>query len=149
MAVMVSVGGAAFVGVVNRNRLPHCVASPETPPVELTQADKILPSVLISATGTAQPDGTLIPGAEPLVGLTSCEARVKAAASAPASLGDEPIAVDEVINGARAETAATVVSSFTQINVLAVNDEHGPSAAIRERFGLLLPTPGLPLVAVT
>jgi len=135
--------------VVSVNKLPQEVESPAVPPVELRQAERISARVLISVVGTVMPEGTFRPGVAPVVGSTNSEASVKAAARAEASVVAEPIAEGELINGARAETAATVVSSLITRDVFELMDEQGPTADIIARFGLLLVAPGLPPVAVT
>jgi hypothetical protein len=55
----------------------------------------------------------------------------------------------EVIYGARAHTAATVVSSLVTMNVEGVKFPQAPSAVIIDKVGLFVPgaSPGLPPVA--
>jgi hypothetical protein len=56
--------------------------------------------------------------------------------------------VYEVIYGASAFTAATVVNSFTTMGVPGLSEVHGPSAVIIARFGFVMPGPGSPPIAV-
>jgi hypothetical protein len=106
------------------------------------------PKVMISAVGTVMPGDTLRPGVVPVVELTNSEATVNAVASAEASVVDVPTAEGDVMNGASAETAATVVSSLMETNVPGVREEQGPTTAIINRLGLFRPMPGSPPVAV-
>src|SRR5665213_400414 len=135
---MVLDGGAAPVGVVKLKKFPHAVPSPTTPPPELVQAAVRFPSVLIASVGTVSPVGTFSPGETPAAGFTISLASVNAASSAATSPLPDPTAIYDVINGASAFTAATVVSSFTTMNVAAFNDEHDPSAVIIARFALVM-----------
>jgi len=95
----------------------------------------------------ARDQGTPVPGARPVVVLTSWLASVKAAAREGTSAGEEPMAVADVMKGARAETAATVVSSLMLMKVAGVSEEQGPSAAMSAMLGFVVERPGLPPVA--
>jgi hypothetical protein len=108
-------------------------------------------SVLSSVTGTVSPAGTFNPGAVPVVVFTYSDASVKALASVVASALPDPMLLYELINGASAHTAATVVSSFIEINVEGPRFPQGPSAAISASAALFVPgpSPGFPPVAVT
>jgi hypothetical protein len=108
-------------------------------------------SVFSCATGTVVPVGTFNPGAVPVVVFTYSDASVKALASVVASVLLDPMLLYELINGASAHTAATVVSSFMLINVEGPRLPQGPSAAISARAALFVPelSPGFPPVAVT
>jgi hypothetical protein len=133
-------------GIVSENRSPQSEGVDDIPPAELTQVDIAFASVLISADGMVS--GTPFPGESPVVGLASWFASVKAEVRAEACEEEEPIAVMELMKGARALTAATVVTSFTEMKVEAVSDEQGPRAVISARFGFDEVIPGLPPTAV-
>jgi hypothetical protein len=148
-AINVFVGAAELVGLVSSKKLPQLVPpSFAVPPAEFTHTAIALPSESISATGTVYPVGTLAPGANPVVGFTYSLASVNAAFRAATSLVPDPIAEADVMYGASAFTAATVVSSLIMMNGVCCNAVHEPSAAIICR--LLFVTPGLacPPVAV-
>ncbi len=111
--------------------------------------DTMSASVFTSCVGTVKPAGTFAPGALPVVGFASCEASVNAIVSAGASSMPDPTAVPELIYGASAATAATVVTSFTVTNDAVCSAAHDPSATISARFGFTPPaSPGFPPVAV-
>ena len=57
------------------------------------------------------------------------------------------MAVAEVMKGASAATAATVVSSLMLMKVEGVSEEQGPSAAMSAMLGFVVERPGLPPVA--
>ena len=82
-----------------------------------------LARVLINAVGLVVPTGAVSPGDVPVAEFENWFARVKAEASAVASVADEPTEDIELMNGARAFTAATVVTSLTEINVDEVKAE--------------------------
>ena len=134
-------------GVVNENRSPQSEGVDDIPPAELTQVDIAFASVLISADGMEAP-GTPLPGEIPVVELASSFASVKAEVSTAASEEEEPIAVMELMKGARALTAATVVTSLTKMKVEGVSDEQGPRAVINAKLGFEELIPGLPPTAV-
>jgi hypothetical protein len=136
-AIVVLVGAGPLAGVVRAKRLPHGVESPAVPPPELMQTERISAKLMISAVGTVMPGGTFKPGVVPVVELTNSEATLKAAARSDASVVADPTAEGELMNEARAETAATVVSSLIETKVLGVSEEHGPTTAIMDRLGLL------------
>jgi hypothetical protein len=112
-------------------------------------------SELISVLGTASPAGTEVPGDVPVAVFAYCEASVNAAVSPGASDVPDPMQVGavkqdgEVIYGESAATAATVVTSFSSMEVVGVSEVHGPSAAIRLIAGLFvaLAGAGIPPVA--
>jgi hypothetical protein len=143
----VSAGAGEFPGVVSENRSPQSEGVDDIPPAELTQVDIAFASVLMSADGMAV-SGTPFPGESPVVELASWFASVKAEVSAEVSEEEEPIAVMELMKGARALTAATVVTSLTEMNVEGVSDEQGPRAVISARLGFEELIPGLPPTAV-
>jgi hypothetical protein len=58
------------------------------------------------------------------------------------------MAVMDFMKGERALTAATVVTSLTEMKVDGVSDEQGPRAVIRAKLGLGELMPGLPPTAV-
>jgi len=149
-AVRVLVGADADDGVAAERRLPHGVESPAAPPAELMQAEIMLASVLICEAGAVAPVGSEGPGTKPVEGSTKEAARVNAAERPAASIEEEPIAEAEVMNGARADTAATVVRSSIMMKVEAESELHEPRAVMRVRAALLVPAerPGLPPVAV-
>ena len=93
--------GVRPVGVVSEKRLPQGELSPAVPPAELMQTERMLPMVLICSIGTVVPAGTPVPGDVPVAVLTSCAAWTKAAVRASISPEGAPIAVGEVMNGAR------------------------------------------------
>ena len=136
-AIAVFVGAGPLAGVVRAKRLPHGVESPAVPPPELMQTEMISARLMISAVGTVMPGGTFRPGVVPVVELTNSEPTLKAAARSEASVVADPTAEGELMNEARAETAATVVSSLIETKVLGVREEHGPATAIMDRLGLL------------
>jgi hypothetical protein len=107
-----------------------------------------LPRVLIKGVGTARPAGMLEPGDKPVEGFTNAEANANADASEEASLLPEPIEEGELIKGASAETAATLVTSLITRKVPEFSEEHGPNAFIRAISGLAEGNPGFPPVAV-
>src|SRR6185312_153316 len=146
IAAMVLVGAGFEPTVVREKSWPQREPSPATPPAELMQAERMSARVLSSAVGTVSPGGTLVPGAVPVVVLTSWLARVKEAAREGTSAGEEPMAVADVMKGARAETAATVVSSLMLMKVAGVSEEQGPSAAMSAMLGFVVERPGLPPV---
>jgi hypothetical protein len=150
-AAMTLTGAVPSLGVVAVNNVPHAEPSPATPPAEFTQLERISANVFSCATGTVVPAGRFNPGAAPVVVLTYSAASVKALASTRASVVPDPMLLYEVINGASAHTAATVVNSFMLINVEVPRFPHGPSAAISAIAALLVPglSPGFPPVAVT
>ena len=133
-------------GVVSENNSPQSEGVDDIPPTELTQVDIAFASVLISGVGMVS--GTPFPGDTPVVELANWLARVKADANAEESEEEEPMAVIELMKGARALTAATVVTSLTEIKVEGVSEEQGPRAVIRARFGFDDVIPGLPPTAV-
>jgi hypothetical protein len=137
----VFVGAEEPVGVVSAKRYPQALISFAIPPPVFTHAASALPRVSISATGTVYPFGTFAPGADPVVGFTYSLARVNPASMAATSLVPEPIAVADVMYGASAFTAATVVSSLMMMKGVACNAVQEPSADISSR--LLFVTPGL------
>lgn len=145
---MVLIGAGSLAGVVRANKLPHGVESPAVPPGELMHTEMISAKVIISAEGTVVPRGTSMPGVVPVVELTNSEATVKAVARAETSVVDDPTAEGDLMKGASAETAATVVSSLIETNVSGPREEQGPTTAIIDRLGLLRPMPGSPPVAV-
>jgi hypothetical protein len=87
--------------VVRKNRLPQVVRSPDVPPTELMQLARMLARVLISAMGALVPAGTPSPGAVPVDVLANSPARLKAEARLAESMAEEPMAVGEVVNGAK------------------------------------------------
>src|ERR1700760_457099 len=133
--------GAAEPTLVREKSWPQSEPSPAVPPVELMQAERMSARVLSSETGTAKPEGTFEPGAVPVEVFTYSLARVKALASCAVSEDDEPMAVAEVMKGASAATAATVVSSLMLMKVAGVSEEHGPSAAMSAMLGFVVPRP--------
>ena len=148
-AVATSVGAAPPGGVESVNSVPQFDPSPAMPPVLFTHADTMSASELISVLGTASPAGTEVPGDVPVAVLANCEASVNAAASAGASDVPDPMLVGAAINGERAATAATVVTSFRTMKVLELSELHDPSAAMRSIAILFVPLarPGFPPVA--
>ena len=145
-AEMISVGGACPESVVRANSVPQIEPSFAIPPGELTQPATTSARVLIFASGTTVPAGTLRPGAVPVEVLTNADASAKAFVSAGASPLAEPNLLGEVINGYRADTAATVLASSITMKVDAVRESHRPSALIMFRAELDVPgaRPGLP-----
>ena len=144
----VFVGGTPSRGDVSLNRFPQGVPSPVVPPAELTQVARIFPNVLMTSVGTVYPLGTFEPGETPVSGLTNSPTRVNAVSNDALSSGLEPIALWELIYGARAFTAAIVVDSFTTKGAAGFNEVHGPSAVISNKFEFLVDAPGFPFVAV-
>jgi hypothetical protein len=146
---MISVGGACPETAVRANNVPQPEPSFAIPPVELMQPVTTLARVLIFASGTTVPAGTLVPGEVPVEVLTNTDASAKAVVSAAASPLAEPTLAGEVINGERADTAATVVTSLITIKVEAVSESQRPSAVIMARAELDVPEarPGFPPVA--
>src|SRR6266702_7360846 len=112
MAATVSVGAEGAERVEAVRRFPQEVLSPSVPPGELTQTERMLARVLICWTGAVAPLGSDGPETAPVAGSTRELARVKASESQAASREVEPMAEAEVIKGARAVTAATVVRSL-------------------------------------
>lgn len=105
--------------------------------------------VLIFVVGTDVPVGTPTPGEVPVDILANSLARLNAAANALALPVDDPSVVGELINGASAFTAATVVTSLIFRNGVFVRFLHVPRAAIRASAALFVPAarPGFPPVA--
>jgi len=144
------VGAVPPAGVAAANSAPHGDPSPADPPAEFVHVASTSAKVLISVTGTVVPLGTLRPGTVPLEVSAYASASVKALASAGASEGLDPTAEDELIKGASGQMAATVVSSLITMTVEALRLPQGPSAAIKESEGLLIPAgrPGFPPLPV-
>ena len=91
--------------------------------------------------------GAACPGEEPVGTLTSVFTSANAAAMPLSAcvVEGEPMLVGPVMNGARAHTVATVVTSLIFTTALVTG--HVPSADIIARLGLL-PLPESPWVAV-
>jgi hypothetical protein len=96
-AVAMFVGAVPPGGVASTNRLPQMESSPATPPALFTHAEMTSESVLISVVGTVDPEGTEVPGDDPLAMLANSAASVKALANALASDNPEPILNGEVM----------------------------------------------------
>ena len=120
----------------------------------LTHADTMPASELINALGTSSPAGIEVPGEVPVAVFAYSEANMNASVRKVASAAPDPMQVGavvqdgEVIYGASAATAATVVTSFRLMAVVGVSELHDPSAAIRAIAVLFVPLarPGLPPV---
>jgi hypothetical protein len=91
----------------------------------------------------------LTPGEVPVEVLAKADASAKAFASAEASFVADPTALGDVMNGERAETAATVVTSLMTINVEEVIESQRPITLIMSSAELIVPgaRPGFPPVA--
>src|SRR6185437_9157193 len=118
-AVMVSVGYTVPAALGARlKRVPHGELSPAVPPLELMHCSRMSASVLISAVGSVAPVGSVGPGVVPLVVVTISLIAANASASPAVFVELVPMWLALVINGASAQTVATVVSSFTLIKLL-------------------------------
>jgi hypothetical protein len=144
----VSVGAAELPGVDTEKSWPQSEGLADVPPAELMQVEMMSASVLISVDGMVVPAAAPLPGEIPVTGSAYSFANANAEVSAETSEGEEPMAVMELIKGASALVAATVVTSLTEMKVDAVSDEQGPRAVIKARLGLLEPMPGFPPTAV-
>jgi hypothetical protein len=111
------------------------------------QTERMFANVLMSVDGMVVPAVAPFPGDTPVAELANWFASAKAEVRAETSEEDEPTAVMELMKGAKALTAATVVTSLTAMKVDGVSDEHGPKAVIRARFGFAELIPGLPPTA--
>ena len=120
------VGDDAEDAVTAAKRFPQVVESPAAPPAELMQAARTLARVLICWAGAVAPEGSDGPETAPVKGLTRESARVKAAERPAASIEEEPIAEAEIMKGARAVTAATVVRSSIMMLVDGVSEPQAP-----------------------
>jgi hypothetical protein len=132
--------------VVRVKRVPQTDPSPAIPPEELMQPDTTSARELIFDVGTNVPAGTLRPGADPVEVLAKADADAKAVVRVEASSLPDPTSLGEVINGERADTAVTVVTSLMTINVEGVSESQRPIALIISRAELIVPgaRPGFP-----
>jgi hypothetical protein len=149
IAATVLAGAEAEDGVAAESRFPQEVESPAMPPAELIQAARMFARLLICWVGAVAPEGSDGPERVPVEGSTREFARVKAAERPEASMEVEPMAEAEVMKGARAATAATVVRSSTMMVVEVLSAPQRPRAVMRLRTALFVPPvrPGLPPVA--
>jgi hypothetical protein len=79
----------------------------------------------------------LVPGEAPVEKLANSAARAKPDCREARSELEEPMAENEVIKGATADTPATVVTSLRTMKVLVPRVSQAPRAASRARLGLL------------
>ncbi len=142
-APIVSVGAVPPAGVAAAN---NEVQVP-VPPLVFTQAARTSASVFISFTGIVAPVGSVLPGIAPVAIVVSLLTAANAFANPVTLVELVPTALIDVMNGASAHTLATVVSSFTLMNVVGPKLPQGPNAAISARFAFV-PDPLLPPVAV-
>jgi len=116
-------------------------------PDEFTQAAKIFASELIFATGIEAPVGGAAPGAAPVERSTRLLTFANAFNSPCALAALVPTCASRPMNGASAQTEATVVTSLITIDGMELRASQGPRAAINAIAGLSDPVPGLPPVA--
>src|SRR5207245_1076997 len=97
---------------------------------------RMLPRVLICWVGAVAPEGSDGPGTVPVEGSAREFARAKASERPAASREVEPMAEAEVMKGARAVIAATVVRSSTMMVVEGLRAPQGPRVVMRLRAAL-------------
>src|SRR5271163_1994896 len=142
-AATVSVGGVPAAGVVRVNRRPQRLPSPALPPVEATQAARMLARVLSWAVGAVAALGSAEPGAAPVAVLASLLTEAKARAIPWRLEAGVPRSANPVMKGASAKTLATVVTSLTVTKLLVVRFAQSPTPAISAALALA-PAPALP-----
>jgi hypothetical protein len=119
-------------------------------PSEFTQLAMVFAREMSFAVSVVAFAGSSADGAAPVVESASVSAVCMALLRPATLVAEEPTLMIEEANGARAQAAATVVTSLIEMLAIDPSELQLPSAATSARAALLVPgeRPGFPPVAV-
>src|ERR1700734_4185348 len=136
-AVTTSVGLVPVEETASAKRLPQAEPSPAVPPPAVLMQEVIMPGRVSSrVVGMDAPAGSVGPPRAPSMVFTSLLTEANALLRPMLLAGLVPMLEGPVINGASAQTEATVVSSLMVIKLTLGRLPQGPSAARGMMFGL-------------